>query len=221
MMKLIPLALLGAVVAAPANAALINGGFEAYGVPAGGIAFPLDADSGGIPGWRTTATDNAIEIWGNGFNGVPAFEGVDFAELNATQVSTLFQDVAGIPAAATIGFQFAHRGRAGVDTMRLTITDLGADNVFGGGDDSVLFTNTYSDGTAAWGFYTGTGITALGNSVRFAYEAVSAAGGPTVGNFLDDVDFGVGVGEPVPAPGGLAIAALGLAGLAAFRRRAR
>ena len=219
MRTFVPLALLGAVVAAPANAALINGGFEDYGVPAGTLAFPLDADSGGIPGWRTTATDNAIEIWGSGFNGVPAFEGVDFAELNGTQVSTLFQDVAGIPAAATIGFQFAHRGRAGVDTMRLTITDLGADNLIGGGDDSVLFTNTYSDGTDAWGFYTGTGITALGNNVRFAYEAVSAAGGSTVGNFLDDVDFGVGIG--VPAPGGLAIAALGLIGLAALRRRAR
>jgi hypothetical protein len=75
-----------------------------------------------------------------------------------------------------------------------------------------------SDGNTAWGFYTGSGITALGNTVRFSFESVNAAGGPTVGNFLDAADFGVGVGQ-VPEPATLALLGLGLAGLGFSRRK--
>jgi hypothetical protein len=85
--------------------------------------------------------------------------------------------------------------------------------------DTVLFTTTASDGTAAWGFYAGTGIVALGHAVRFSFISVSAAGGATVGNFLDATDFGVGVGN-VPEPGTLALAGLSLAALGLRSRRA-
>lgn len=199
---------------ATANAGLINGGFESPPVAANSVNFPAS-----IPGWQTT--DSAFEIWGTGFNGVPAYEGNQFAELNAFIAGTLYQDVSGITAGSLVGFQFAHRGRAGNDTMRLTITDLGANGVLGGGDDTVLFTDTYTDGTAAWGFYTnGSPILALGNTVRFAYEAVSSAGGASVGNFLDAADFGVGVGAPVPAPSTWVVAAvIGTCGLGAYARR--
>lgn len=201
-----------------ASAGLINPGFEAYAQPANSFGFRTDTD---YPGWRTTATDHQVEVWGSGYNGVPAYEGTDFVELNAFQVSTLYQDTSGVPAGALLGFHFAHRGRSGVDTLRLTITDLGADNAIGGGDDTVLFTSLYADGNTAWGYYTNASpLVALGNDLRFAYESVSAAGGnPAIGNFLDDADFGVNIGSTVPEPSGLALAAAGLAGLGYFRRR--
>jgi hypothetical protein len=183
-----------------AHAGLINGDFE-QPVLGTGVETTLNfVTPPAIPGWQTTASDQKIEVWAHDFNGVPAYSGNQHVELNAFEVSTLYQDVPGIAASSIVGYQFAHRGRIGVDTMALTVTDLGADNLFGGGDDTVLFTHQFSDGNTSWGFYTGTGISALGNTTRFAFESVSAAGGDqAIGNFLDAADFGVGVAAPEPS----------------------
>ena len=79
--------------------------------------------------------------------------------------------------------------------MQFTLTDLGADNVPGGGDDTVLYTQTVTDTNSAWRFYTGSGILTLGNTVRFSFASVSSGGGiPDGGNFIDAADFGFGVG---------------------------
>ncbi len=175
-----------------------------------------------VPHWQTTATTQIIEIWSNGFNGVSAYAGKQHAELNSDQASTLFQDVSGIGAGLTVGFEFAHRARMGTDVMRLTITDLGADNAVGGGDDLVLFTNAYSATTLNWNFNTSIGaapIVALGHDVRFAYEAISTGSGDlTKGNFIDAASFGVGVAVPEPST---ATFLCGLAGLGMLFRRRR
>jgi hypothetical protein len=212
-------AALAALHSTASASALINGGFE---LPAfsGGVNFVNDTTNPATNGWRTTATDHQIEYWSHGALGVASYEGNQHVELNAYQVSTLYQDVSGIAAGSTVGYQFAHRGRAGVDSMRLVITDLGADNIYGNSDDTVLFSQLFSDGNTAWGFYSdANALTALGNGMRFAYESVSAAGGPTVGNFLDAVAFGVGVAAPVPEPSSIALSLLGLAGVGAIRRK--
>ena len=182
-------------------------------------------DASNVPGWRTTAPDNQIEIWKSpGANGIAsADEGDYFAELNANLVSTLFQDVNGIAAGSVIGWKLSHRGRTGVDMMSLTITDLGVDGMAGTADDTMLFTRTFSDGTT-WGRYSGTNIVALGNPLRFAFDSLSAAGGiPSEGNFLDAADFGVGVGvtPAVPEPTTLAMWLAGLLATAGFARRSR
>ena len=153
-----------------------------------------------MPGWKTT--DTHFEIWSSGFLGVAAHEGTQFAELNAYIDGTLYQDSTGIQRGSVLEFTFAHRGRNGDDAMKLTITDLGADNALGGGDDTVLFTKEYTTGKDAWAVYDSTNeqkIKALGNTVRFAYGAVSAAGGNLgQGNLLDAADFGVGVVSEAP-----------------------
>jgi hypothetical protein len=200
---------LGLFVSARADT-FVNGGFEEPYAGPGTNTYPVT-----IPGWHTN--DSSFEIWGSGFQGVPAYEGVQFAELNAFIAGTLYQDVANIGAGSRVGFQFAHRGRAGIDTMRFTLTDLGADQVIGGGDDTVLFTNVYADGTSAWGFYDASVLTpiyALGNTVRFAYTAIEFSSS-SVGNFLDAADFGVGRGGvPIEIPGVPdAFSTLGLLGI--------
>ncbi|MCA9060087.1 MAG: hypothetical protein KDA85_16380, partial [Planctomycetaceae bacterium] len=129
-----------------------------------------------------------------------AYDGDQFVELNAKIDGTLYQDATGIKAGSVLEFTFAHRGRFGNDTMKLTITDLGADDSLGGGDDTVLFTKEYTTGKDAWAVYDSTtekSIVAIGNPVRFAYTAVYGTGdngaNKTEGNFLDSADFGIGV----------------------------
>lgn len=181
-----------------AHAGLLNPSFELNALTPGVADYTI-WDASNVPGWKTTATDNKIEVWSDGFGGFTSFQGNQHVELNAFEVSTLYQDATGIPANATVGFQFAHRGRLGDDVLRLTITDLGADGQFGSPDDAVLFTKEYSDNTA-WGFHQNPPnqpIVALGHTVRFEFISVSATGdNQAIGNFIDDADFGVDVGLP-------------------------
>lgn len=198
------------------QASLINGGFEdpAFSPGNPGNSFPTT-----IPGWQTT--DSAFEIWSDGFGGVTSYEGSQHAELNAFIAGTLFQDVVGIGAGLEVGFQFAHRGRAGDETMQLTITDLGIDNVFGGSNDTIIFQNQYTTGTASWVLYTSASeapILTLGNNIRFAYTAI---GGTAIGNFLDAADFGVGVGSTVPVPSAIWLFGSGLIGLIGVSKHKR
>ena len=197
-----------------AQAGLINGGLELPDLGTSPILQQLPPAN--VPGWQTT--DSLIEIWVNGFRGVPAYQGKQFAEINANINGTLFQNVSGIAAGSQVGFTFAHRARQGTDVMALTITDLGSDNLPGGGNDTVLFTKQYSATASAWVQNTSAGeasIIALGNNIRFAYSAISTGSGNiSIGNFFDAADFGVGVGVTVPEPS--TILGLGLVTLVGF-----
>lgn len=194
---------LALALTATASADLINGGFEAY--PASSYSY----FQGGSPysGWATTAPDNTLEIWSDWTEGVPAYEGNCFAELNANYASTLYQIVTGLPSSTSVNWHFAHRGRWGLDTMRLTITDLGANGVYdnGIGDDTTMFTDLFSADDTQWQIHYGS-VNTVGNDIRFAFEAVTAAGGPTIGNLIDWCGFGT---NAVPAPGAIALIGLG------------
>lgn len=202
-----------------AKADRINGSFELQpfcpGTPCVSIV-----DASQVLGWQTTAMDNKIEIWANNFQSVSASGGNQHAELNANFVSTLYQIDSSIAAGSIVGFTFDHRGRAGVDTMRFTLTDLGADNLLGGLDDTVLFTQQYSDGNSGWVTHSGTGIAALGGKVQFSFASISAAGGnPAIGNFLDRAGFGVGVGADSPEPSAASLLLFGAGIILAVRLR--
>ncbi|MEY4542875.1 MAG: hypothetical protein RL411_952 [Bacteroidota bacterium] len=182
------------------NADLVNGGFEDYQV------FGYDFVNGSSPtiNWATTAPDNLLEIWENGFFGVLSYEGNSFAELNANYASTLYQDINGLGDLNSINWHFAHRGRYGTDLMRLTITDAGSDQMFGNGNDTILFQQEFSAGNMGWEVNYGT-ITSIGNLTRFSFEAVSAVGGSTQGNFIDYVGFGQ---NAIPGPGAFSLLAI-------------
>ncbi|MEU1944738.1 isopeptide-forming domain-containing fimbrial protein [Streptomyces sp. NPDC020125] len=169
--------------AAPRRVALANGSFEEPAVT--GVEILPDASqtqaSKRVPGWLTTASDHMIELWHSGFNGVPAAEGTQFAELNANQVSTLYQDLSTTPG-TKLYWRLYHRGRQGEDTMAL---DIGAPG-------STVEQKRFTDGATAWGYYTGTYTVPAGQTLtRFAFRSVSAAGGNrSIGNFLDGIFFG-------------------------------
>ncbi|AZJ35415.1 DUF11 domain-containing protein [Tenacibaculum singaporense] len=164
-----------------------NGGFE---LPANSATTYQQMNEDLVPGWDSTASDNLIEIWYNGFNGVPAHEGNAFAELNANTVSSLYQEYCTQPG-DVINWSVAHRGRSGVDEATVKIgSDLATASVV----------ETMSDGTSAWGVYSGTYTVPVGQSTTvIAFDALSTAGGNnTVGNFIDDVQININRTNCVP-----------------------
>ncbi len=197
---------------------LENGSFEIPDIVNDEAGYYL-INSANLPSWETTAPQ--FEIWSNEFLGVKAYDGDQHVELNSSQAGTLYQDLIGITAGKNIGYEFAHRGRTGLDTMLLTITDMGLDGLFDTDDDFVLINQEFSTGKDDWVLYKAANIgLSTGNNLRFAYTAVNTFSGDlTMGNFLDAVKFGVDVGRvvDVPEPSTLLIFGLGIVGLA-FRR---
>ena len=152
---------------------LVNSDFE--NVPLSGTHAQLDASL--VDGWNTTATDNKIEIWRDGFLGHPAYSGTFFAELNATQPSALYQDVETTPG-EIIRWGFAHRGRNTDETMQLKIGPLG-------GPYEVI--GDFTDGPTAWGYYSGEYVVPTGQTnTRFLF---SANDGDAAANLIDATTF--------------------------------
>jgi hypothetical protein len=103
-------------------------------------------DETNVEGWSTTATDNKIELWKSGFNGVPAQNGTYFAELNANQSSALYQRICTSPG-AEISWSVWHRGRSKVDKAVVRIGENLA---------TATIEATMETGTSAWVQYSGT-----------------------------------------------------------------
>ena len=140
--------------------------------------------------WKTTESDSILEIWWTGYNGVPAYHGNQFNEMDAWVHATIYQNFTVAPGTnTTIGF--AHRGRAGVDTMSLSIGPVGGPYVTLG---------KYADGNVNWGYYTVnyTIPAGFGSYYSLRFNSIYNAGGnPGLGNFLDDVSMTGGGGITV------------------------
>ena len=110
-----------------ADNAIVNGSFE---LPVQTELRAPQLKDNEVPGWSTTATDQKIELGAQIGAACPAQldhlsdksipDGKQIAELNADEVSTLYQNV------STVGghiyeWGLSHRGRARTDTMALII----------------------------------------------------------------------------------------------------
>lgn len=157
-----------------------------------------------------------VELWVNGFNGVQAPEGNQFAELNAQADSALYQDIL-VFSNETIPWSASHRGRSNdniADIAEVFISDpldwTGA--TFSGNKLYSATISTSRDGSPS-GITTNTGSIANSDSAealangwfkysdiwqgpsiskkyRFAFQSVSTAGGNnTIGNFLDNIQI--------------------------------
>ncbi|MBC1372165.1 DUF5011 domain-containing protein [Listeria booriae] len=158
---------------------LVNGSFEEPQIARSNAMF----DASEVPGWKTTATDNTIELQRNynNFWGMDAADGEQWAELNANMNSALYQDIDTTPG-TKIRWKVSHRGRDGVDTAEVR---------FGAPNQSLqLMATMASDGTA-WKEYQGTYTIPEGQTVtRFEFQAISTADGDlTRGNYLDNIVF--------------------------------
>lgn len=152
--------------------ALLNGDFE---LPNRGSYGQVDAST--VLGWSTTATDNKIEVWNSGFQGVRAYSGNQFVELNATMQSALYQDMATVPG-AKLNWGFAHRGRSGVETVDFEV---------GPANGRYQKIGTYSDGTGSWAYYSGVYEIPAGQTTTRFYFSSQDPG--SSGNLLDAIEF--------------------------------
>ena len=153
--------------------ALINGDFEE---PDLGIFSYLFVNASTVPGWNTTASDNQIEVWHDGFLEAPAYTGKQFIELNANMSSALYQDMPTTPNTKLM-WGFAHRGRDAIDDMEFEVGPPG------GPYERI---GTFSDGPT-WKFYSGVYEVPEGQTItRFYYTSTQ---GGSYGNLLDAIEF--------------------------------
>ncbi|EUJ48969.1 putative peptidoglycan linked protein [Listeria fleischmannii FSL S10-1203] len=159
--------------------ALENGDFENPTVTRSANWQTFDANT--VPGWQTTASDNQIELQKNNLGGITAQSGTQWAELNAYEVSALYQDIPTTPG-EKVRWQVYHRGRYGMDTAVVE---------FGAPGNVMIQQAEMVDGNEAWGLYTGSYTIPIGQTnTRFQFRSVSAAGGnEAIGNLLDNIQF--------------------------------
>ena len=151
-----------------------NNGFESHsGVPPSSYRILNESQ---VDHWLTNATDNKIEIWSDTFLGVPAYEGEYFAELNANEVASLYQDI-DIQPGTTVTWSIAHRGRLGVDVASLSV---------GAPGKALTVIETMSTGNSAWQVYTGTYTVPLDQpTTRFSLNSSAAQNRQSYGNLMD------------------------------------
>lgn len=130
-----------------------------------------------VGGWSTTASDNKIEIWTDGFQGHPSYSGNKFAELNANMPSALYQDVSSVPG-ESLKWGFAHRGRNGDETMLFQV---------GPSDGPYETIGTFEDGKDNWEYYSGVYKVPDGQTTTRFY--FTSNDGAAQGNLIDGAVF--------------------------------
>lgn len=229
---LLTVALLGlfqcVIAQAQVQRSFLNTGFE---LPVIGNSCYVIVYDNAVPFWSTSSAVNTptgscatipagtvsgmMELWSNGFNGVPSRDGNQFAELNAYENAALYQNVC-ITKGETVSWALSHRGRSGTDTMVFVLGDTPASlapaniattalaggilrastNTAGAGTivtcqngSSVISSTACTTATAnTWADYKGA-FTWNGTSgvKSVGFGAISAAGGVSSGNLLDAI----------------------------------
>ena len=159
-------------------------------------------DDNYLPGWRSTSqggsgrtcsnedniaytTDgqNNVEMWSSGYNSVPAAEGNQFMELNAHHGGAFFQDFILEGDCYDVYWSVQHRGRSGVDSMRIEISS----------GETVYVSRIVGTDRNGWQQYQGVfSTTDITTSINMTFTTVSTHNNNiSVGNFIDDVQFAV------------------------------
>ncbi len=134
-----------------------------------------------VPGWSSTTGE--IELWDTNFNGVPAYAGAVFAEMNANTNGTLFQNIC-LVNGEPLGWTFAHRARTGgpaTQTVRFQVANSGG---------TVLQSLTTQSSNAAnqvWNVNSGTATYAGASGLQRVQFTTSDPG--SFGNFLDAIQL--------------------------------
>jgi uncharacterized repeat protein (TIGR01451 family) len=137
--------------------------------------------NGSVVGWDSTTGE--IELWDSNFNGVPAFNGNVFAEMNANVNGTLYQNICLING-EPIGWTFAHRARAGgaaTQTARFQVANSGGTVL------QTLATQASTTANQIWNVNTGnTTYNGASGLQRVQFNTPDTG---SFGNFLDGIQM--------------------------------
>jgi hypothetical protein len=167
----------GACYNAPGNAftLLNNGGFETSPtLSPNGSAL---VNQSMVYAWTTPSLGGQIALWSNGHQGVPAYSGSKFVELNASTGAQLFSSFTGVPG-NTVSISFAHRGRVGFPNQ-LSVT-------IHSGNNTPTTLASFTAGTTAWTVNTFT-YTLPNNGQTQYVLGFASSDGAAGGNFLDEI----------------------------------
>lgn len=130
-----------------------------------------------VAGWQTSSLDQVIEIWQDQYHGVPAGEGNQFAELDATSPDTLWQDLELAPG-QLMYWSFLHHGRNGIESLELLI----------GPPEAPVSQGVFASDADGWHSYRGLYQVAedAGKVTRFA---LASRTGLAEGNLVDAIVF--------------------------------
>lgn len=170
----------GSMAAAPAQAqrVIVNPSFEANDPQGPGAANYEIYSNGSVIGWDSASGE--IELWDTNFQGVPAYAGSVFAEMNANVPGALYQNICMVNG-ETIGWTFAHRARSGgpaTQTARFQIANSAGAQIQALASQSSTVNNVWNVNTGSTTYTGASGI----QRVQFI---TTDAG--SIGNFLDDI----------------------------------
>jgi uncharacterized repeat protein (TIGR01451 family) len=180
--------------------ALHNGGFESV-TPA--LADNSWSQTSTIANWISrapgTSTTRANEVWrGSVVSPILPGSGAQNIELNSTDVTTLYQEVATTPG-QVLRWGFWHRGRDSAtvgDRMKLTIgaPTANAADTSTTTSTSPTLAQIFQTTNTAWVYYSGTYTVPAGQTTtRLSLTSISAGGGNiSQANLVDDVSLGTG-----------------------------
>jgi hypothetical protein len=179
--QLCALAVAASLAIAPPAAAqrvIVNPSFESNDPQGPGAANYEIYSNGSVTGWDSASGE--IELWDTGFQGVPAYAGSVFAEMNANVPGALYQNICMV-SGESIGWTFAHRARSGgpaTQTARFQIAS----------STGTLIQNLATQASTinnVWNVNTGTATYSGASGVQRVQFITADAG--SYGNFLDDI----------------------------------
>jgi hypothetical protein len=151
---------------------LQNDDFELPVCEIGFCQFPV-SETGG---WQSSSEAQVIELWSDGYHGVPAPEGQQFVELNATSRDTLWQELE-LPPNQLMYWSFLHRGRNALERVELFI----------GPPAALVSRGVFASPADAW--YPYSGLYRVGANEPVTRFALASNSGLAEGNLMDLIVF--------------------------------
>ena len=179
--RLWAIAIAAALTIAPPAAAqrvIVNPSFEANDPQGPGAANYEIYSNGSVTGWDSASGE--IELWDSNFQGVPAYDGSVFAEMNANVPGALYQNICMVNG-ESIGWTFAHRARSGGPATQTARFQIASST----GTQIQLLATQSSTINNVWNVNTGSTTYSGASGVQRVQFITTDAG--SYGNFLDDI----------------------------------